>query len=399
MSDLTSKYKNSINEMCLNDISLSADDILKAYDSRNINASENSKVIPDNFETKTNKRAKVTMLKHAGRALGAAAATVFLTGVVGVTAGAMGYGPLATLFEEKVSDPTSAAIVEEGYLFEVGTTQHTKNFDFTLEGITGNTYSPVMLFTIRTDSEDFATTYDSFNFTLYNGLGIDEYENHRIDLGYENIEGSVYWYETVTAVQDEEDPYLYYAECAGLSTWILNGNKFVVALRSIQLGVPDTADFSEIMIEGKWILSCPEDNSSFKESNFIDFYSYDLSGRTFVNEHGITYFLRFVDCNDYRTAVNFGYNYIGTDFANGEEDFDKLWEDLDNEFYALLDNMTLVVDGEEYSSVQAGSTWCDAKGEIGPENQCYIEAEYPSISFEASTHISLIYNGTEIVIK
>lgn len=389
MSDIKGKYKNSVKKVCLSDITLSADDILKAYDSRSKNAS--------NDAPKTISKTRVTMLQNAGRVAGIAAATVLFLGFTGVTAGAMGYGPLASIFKEKVDDPTSAEIVEQGYILEVGTTKSSNGFDVTLEGITGTSYSPVMLFSIRAEDEDFVAKNESFNVTLYPGLAINSYEHNRVDLGEENIVGNVYWYETMTATQDSEDPHLYYAKCNGASTWMINGNDFVVALRSVQLGIPDSVGFEEIMLEGEWILNVPSDSSTFKESDMVFYDDRPLDTRSFVSPNGISYALRFTDIDEYRTEVNFGYSFIGTDLVNGEENFDAVSEVLDAEWHEFIENTDIVIDGQQYGADEIFVTWCDTLAMIGPANECYVEAYFPSAVGASS--VSLVYNGTEVVIR
>lgn len=389
MSDIRIKYKNSTNKKCLNDITLSADDILRAYDNRSKNAS--------NDAPKTLSKTRVTMLQSAGKVAGIAAATVLILGLAGVTAGAMGYGPLANLFKEKVDDPTSAELVEQGYILEVGTTQSSNGFDVTLEGITGTTYSPVMLFSIRTDDEDFVANHETFNLTVYSGLGLDEYEHNRIDLGFENIVGDAYGFDTVEAVQDSVDPHLYYAKCPGASRWMNDGEDFIVALRSIQLGIPDSVGFEEIMLDGKWILNCPTASTVFQESETLFYNQAPMDSKTFVSDNGLEYHLRFVDIDVFRTEVNFGYRYLGTDFAGGEEDFSAISDELHAEWLSVIENTVIKIDGEEFSMTESFVTWCDEDGMIGPAKDCCVSAYFPSAAGAES--VSLVYDGTEIVIK
>lgn len=425
MSNFKDIYKNQINSMCSDDISLTAEDILKAYETseRKSSAAQPNTIsvtqpntasstlavkaeINPEISKPSGKPARVTMLHHIKTATSAAsvaiaaAIVILVTGIVGVSAGAMGYGPLATLFKDKLDDEVSATLIEEGYLLEVGTTQSSNGFDVTFEGITGETYQPMLLFTIRVEDEEFCKQNESFYLTVYPGFSHEAYDKCLKEEAGEEVEAPRYIYSYEKAVQDPENPNLYYCSVVGTSTHMINGDEFVVSVRSIRVGENIDNYSEEIFLDTKWELSLPAQNEGVLKEHWPEFYdSMADSERTVTSPNGVDFKLRYIIFSEYAMEVQFEYYFPENELSGGEENWDEVGMLFEKEFDLLLENAYFLVDGVEYKASDRYFTWCDSLGEIGPANQCYVVGLFPSIDSENAQHISIINGDQSIVIK
>lgn len=424
MSDFKDKYKEQINTMCISEISLTASDILEAYNNKD-KKSDNNVVA----------KGRVTMLHRANRAsrtpntsstsstpetsrasstsgvarasntlvaaLVAVVSAVLLTGIVGVSAGALGYGPLADIFKNELEDEVTATIIEEGYLLEIGTTQTSEDFEFTFEGVTGETYSPMLLFAVKVADEDFCQQNKNFYVTVYAGLSEEAYNSCLMEDAGIEFEGPHYSYDTVKAVQDSEDIHTYYFSAIGGATHMINGEKFIVAIRSVRLGGTNGENFtSEIMVDTKWELSLPEQNKGVLKEHQPEFYD-NMSDdkRTFVSPNGVDFKLRYIIYGEYNTEIQFEYFYPESELSDDGKDWNEVSSIFDREFELLLKDTTLVVDGVEYKYSSRYYTWCDTLGEIGEANNCYVVGLFPSIDFENASEVTLTNGNSSITLK
>lgn len=395
MSIVGKEYKREIDELCADDINISAEDILRKAESFEV-----TPLPPESTDVKAAKgsraRAKITGIMRP--MAGIAAALILVTCLSGIVAGAMGYGPLAKplrdIFKEDLNDDISATIVDEGFFEQVGTTHHSGRFDITFVGFTGDTDHPMLMFVIKTDDEDFCAKNKEFGVTVYNAIEEENYDKKRIDLFDELPDDDFYGFETTMAVQDANDPHLYYASVMGARSNMVNNTRFVVAVRSIRLGckvVDYVMSFDEeIMLDAEWRMSLPDYNSAFKEAiNLYPGFGLPEENRFFDSELGYTYELRMAEFGYYNTSLRFGFDWTeGADAFNDKEDV------INADYHKVLNGSALIVDGVEYKYTMTYILYLDEN-----DNRCYVSCEFPPVDYNNAKSIEYVYGNTRIVLK
>lgn len=392
MSEFGNRYKSEMDRRCAEDISLSAEDILaKAGVAKVTSLSSDASGSPF---SRTNNRSKVKAKNQRilRPLIGIAAALFLLFGVGGfVIAGMLGYGPAKNIFEEETQYPTET-VVEAPCLYEMGTTHEIEGFDVTFEGLTGNQEQPGLLFTFKTDDEEFCSGNKSFDVTYYSCLTEDDYDTRRQDLFKLHSEELIQ-HEHATAIQDPADQHLYHTILHSKHENMVDDQTFVVAIRSIRIGQMKmtgeegtmySSCEKEIMFNVEWRVHIPDLSKVHMVSvrtNDGAFY-YDNSEYRFI--HLYTY-----DESPERPAeAAFRFDWFGD-----MDSFLASYEEIDAKLRPISKDLILNVDGTEYSCTDVYSCW-ETPGDLAVA--CFV---FPSFDMSSASKVTLVYGDKTITVK
>lgn len=397
------EYKKSVDELCNATINVSALDIMK----KATEYSDKDNLVKFAKPAKKNVYARASMLGKVAIII-LAVTICFSTAVL--AAGVAGYGPFAKIFEKNLGDKKSADLIEEGYFMKVDETRIFGNFEFNFKGITGDLSSPMLLFSVRVNDEKFVANNKDFCVTLYPGQSEENYDKYRIDVVGYDYEGTRYCFDEVKAVQDENDPSLYYFSCPGLGMFMSNEEVFVVGIRSIRTECTCYTWDEEIMIKDvEYRKIIKHKDKVLIENVEVYFGNYGPSTTTdkmyeyeevpvITSPNGLEYEVKNAIFGEYKTTMEFGYNFTGYDFVEGEKDYSKLEDKLQQEWMDTMGNAKIVVDGIEYEATFKGKTWCDTQGETGVVNNCNVMQIFPEIDFEGAKEVMFVANDGQAVI-
>lgn len=415
------KYKNEIDSFCDKNLNLTAEDILNTSDRK--------------CATVTDLSGATGKMKNIKKFITIAAASVLTVGVVGMAAGAAGYGPLSSLFSQKAEveelshdDLISSYLVEQGYLLDINETQSVDGFDVTFEGATGDWSNVQMLFTIKTDDEDFIATHDKLYVTVYKGFDeetfADRYDSvewptltaeeceymaeieEKIASGEIDIEDVAYSveysddydysvsFDLVTAYQSAEDPSVYILTYGAYPYYVNQGATIITQVRSIRSsdynGVEPPLE-DEIMLNCTFSFTLPGEAEGLADDHHF-IYEYD-DAMSFTDDNGVKYYTSEAIFSEYDTQYFCEFFYTGTPLEYIDEDFWNYYEVAAEEFQATAQNLRLVVDGVEYEPTSLGYVYGD------PSGLRRSFATFPEIDYDSATSVEFVYNETVITIK
>ncbi len=349
-------------------------------------------------EEKTGIRMKRTVKMTALIAACIAALSMTLT----VAAGAAGIGPLADLFRELFHDETTAQIVEEGCVYEVGKTASDGIFQTNFIAVTGDEQTPKFLLDIYIHDEAVAAENDVIGVCMYT-LGVQQYEQE-LD-SYGTCDGLAY--------KDETIPNLYHASIVGAPAWVTTGEEFVTDVCMIVLDIDeqiteaDRAASNEI---GYSIYLYPKDmtirnthmefRTTLPEDHFhvVEYRAYDDMKFSY---HGIDYYFYYAEYGAYRTDLYFWYRFEGSSLTGEETDYWEVELLLENNWHKLANELVLTVDGTQYTVDEnnPGYTWCDTEGELGEKNRCSVCPTFPFIDYANAESITLSFGEVSYTLK
>lgn len=331
-----------------------------------------------------------------------AACIAALSMTLTVAAGAAGIGPLAELFRELFHDETTAQIVEEGCLSEVGMTASDGIFQTNFIAVTGDEQTPKFLMDIYIHDETVAAENDVIGVCMYT-LGVQQYE-HELD-NYGTCDGFAY--------KDESIPNLYHASIVGAPAWVTMGEEFVTDVCMIVLDIDDQiteADRQASNEIGYVLLTDPagmdirnthmEFRLTLPEDHFhaVEYRAYnDLK----FSYNGIDYYFYYAEYGAYRTDLHFQYRFEGSSLTGDETDFWNVDVILDENWHKLAKELVLTVDGTAYSVDEnnPGYTWCDTESEAGDRNTCYVCPTFPFIDYANAESITLSFGEVSYTLK
>lgn len=159
--DLRGEYKKQTDAFCDNACKIGAEEMLRR--------------IRDDVSAGEEEPTGRIRVKHTGKiVIFIAACFAALSMTLTVAAGAAGYGPLADLFRQIFHDETTAQIVEEGCLYEVGKTASDGIFQTNFIAVTGDEQTPKLLLDIYVNDDTIAAENDIIGVCAYT-LGVQQY--------------------------------------------------------------------------------------------------------------------------------------------------------------------------------------------------------------------------------
>lgn len=342
---MMTEYKRQIDKLCNDSITLTAEDILSAA----------RKTAP--VQEKPKKRMRFMPL--------VAAAACFL--VVGVTAVAV-TGGWGELISRLFGDNTTAQIADDGYVTELSQQGSDGAFTVGLIAVTGDENAPKLVFDVTTDD---SVTSDKIFMSAY-VLSKEKYDN----------ELQNYAPCTAYGYRDAEQANLYHVLMDAPSAYFANPTDIVVDVCGI-MAAPDTD--SEVNHKTKIRFSFLSED--VKLLPVVDCYPDDVE----FEYNGITYELLKFTSGAYESELNFRFDYIGTEFADGETDFAALESRLMDNWKSFAEQIVLTVDGKEYriSKPDMYLIYHDADGETSKKNSCYIAGVLPCTGMEPAAQATL----------
>lgn len=398
--DIKQNYKKEMDRLCDSNLKLTAEDILNAG-----NLGAKSATVTDLKGARKN-------MKLGTKIASIAAICVVATGATGVAAGVVGYGPLADIFAKKASietsieetelakvDKVSSYLANQGYLLQIGETQSVDGFDITLEGVTGDTSRPQLLFSIKAYDEDFIAKNKDLECTVYPGLSEEAYAKRTdlVDLNGD-ISGTYIWNNS-KAIQDPEDPSVYYLTTVGAVDWMGAGADVVVEFRSILPNVESQNDPNkEIFTHLVYRFTMPGDSSALKVAH-EDSWSMDEAD-SFTASNGIEFFVTEAIFGEYETTINMEFELVGTEFEEYVPTFFLDYDLVVGDIIEPISDVRLVVDGVEYEPIEGSyDVFCDMSKDTETTGHSNTIPAFESIDYDNATSITLKYGDFEIVIK
>ncbi|MBE5943125.1 MAG: DUF4179 domain-containing protein [Lachnospiraceae bacterium] len=364
MSTFREEYKMQMNELCDANCKITAEDILK-YAKEKVSISEN---VIDLQEHKKKKRVWKAFVPAA----------CFL--LIGTTALAA-TGQLGEMFRKIFKDETTAELVEQGYLYEIHQTVEEDIFNIELIAVTGDTDNPKLLFDVYVNDEELVARNDKLRISAYN-LGVDAYENE-LD---QYVPCEAY------GVKDKKIDNLYHVSMPGAPYWMSGEEPVVTDICQIDFDL-DRKLWTTYELNMEYRFTPPQD--AFCPVSYKDYENMKFS------YGGIDYYLTRGEYGSYSARFLFEYDYIGSEFADGEIDYGNLTEELHNNWLAFISTVTVVVDDKIYTVNKDNLeyTWYDEKGEIYKKNHCIVHAHFPSFNYEEATSVLIQVGDVSYTLK
>lgn len=319
------------------------------------------------------------------------------------TLAATNYEVLKKFFQESLKDifhdHVSAELIEEGFLY-VGDEILTKDqYAAKVVAITGDMSNPIIMMDIAIDDDDFVKDRREILVSVYPGIGVDEFENQRIESDSITTNSSnigKYAYNTCIGKQDKENSNIYHVRVEGSPAWMCQGKPFIVSLRSIYFTNSDNS-FGEKMLNLNFEITVPmenyadiiEFNYGINESKIDDSISF--------SHEGIIYSLYEASFGKYYSSFNFAVKATEewiADSVNINELY-KLWnEELDE----VAERISLKVDDECFE-VNDSVVFVDTQNVNGYEGYIYGSLYFPAIDFGVAKRVALVFDDKEITFK
>ncbi|MBQ8791851.1 MAG: hypothetical protein IJZ51_11165 [Ruminiclostridium sp.] len=374
-------YKKQMDNFCDENITASANDIL--LKAKSAEAPSESRII----EFKPKKKAK--------KFTAFIAAAVACSMVASVTALAA-TGVLGQWINQIFGDKVTSEIVDKGYLYEINQSKEDENFRIDLIAVTGDSSTPKLLFDVYLNGEDMVKATDKILLHAY--ILPEEIMKNEID-DYAPSMG--------IGVKDENAEGLYHVLMDGPMAWLTGGDEVMVKVSNVILnpttegtGIEDAGDVSDYIGKecDEWIAADLQYSFTPAATNFhpISDIIYD-EGISF-NHNGISYNLTRGEYGVYASMLSFEYDYLGTEFAKGETEYEKLEAKLHENWRSFIKDVTLIVDGTEYKvnakETEMGYTYCN------PETKhCNAVPYFPAFEYENTQNIVLKYKDTSYTLK
>lgn len=374
-------YKKQMDNFCDENITASANDIL--LKAKSAEAPSESRII----EFKPKKKAK--------KFTAFIAAAVACSMVASVTALAA-TGVLGQWIDQIFGDKVTSEIVDKGYLYEINQSKEDENFRIDLIAVTGDSSTPKLLFDVYLNGEDMVKATDKILLHAYI-LPEEKMENEIDD--YAPSMG--------IGVKDENAEGLYHVLMDGPMAWLTGGNEVMVKVSNVILnpttegtGIEDAGDVSDY--NGKecdeWIAADLQYRFTSAATNFHPISDIAYNEGISFNHNGISYNLTRGEYGVYASMLSFEYDYLGTEFAKGETEYEKLEAKLHENWRSFIKDVTLIVDGTEYKvnakETEMGYTYCN------PETKhCNTLPYFPSFEYKSAQSIVLKHGDTSYTLK
>ena len=358
------KYKKAMDGVCDRQFRLTGEEMLEKA-----KASSAERNITMNAAKKRN---------IIGKFIGTAAACVVISGTV---ASAMGYGPLGDSFRRFFGkDEVTAKIIDEGHFCEIGKELSDDMFTVVLVSVTGDLSSPKMLFDITVKDEQLAAENDRLQIYVYT-LSEEKYLNELDHYGMWDAYGE----------KDPEVNNLYHVCMNSASSFMINEEEVIAAVKQISFENDSVNNKFDYDVNMEYRFTVPK--QALKET--VREYYDDI----LMNSGNIDYRLFFCEFGAYDSLFKFKYDFLGTELAGGETDYDKLDEKFDKDWHRFSDTFILSVDGTEYEPKELGYGYCDEEGEAFEAGTCSTWMTFPSVDYENAENVTLFAGGKAYELK
>lgn len=379
MIHVKTEYKKQMNTFCDANCTTTAEDILRLAKER---MEDNSDRTEDRFAKANNSGNEGNVIrieeqkrkKKIWKALIPAACFLLIS-----TTALAATGHLSTLFRTIFKDETTAEIVEQGYLYEVGQTQTEDIFQVNLVAVTGDAETPQLVFDVYVNDEELVANNDRIRVLAYT-LGVEQYENELEQYGPCEAYGE----------KDEEIDNLYHVSMTGAPAWMTTGEPVVVDVCQINFDL-DNEIWTTYEVNMEYRFTPPSD-IYYPVS---DVYYEDIR----FSYGGVDYNLHSGMYGPYRSELIFHCDYAA--LAENRTDYTELEGELQANWLEFVETVTLVVDGVEYKvdEIEKGYIWCDFNGEVFDKNHGSVCPYFPSIDYEKATSIVLRAGGKSYTLK
>ena len=358
------KYKKAMDGVCDKQFRLTGEEMLEKA-----KASSAERNITMNVAKKRN---------IIGKFIGAAVACVVISGTV---ASAMGYGPLGDSFRKFFGkDEVTAKIIDEGHFCEIGQELSDDMFTVVLVSVTGDLSSPKMLFDITVKDEQLAAENDRLQIYAYT-LSEEKYLN--------DLDNYAMW--DAYGEKDPEVNNLYHVCMNGASSFMINEEEVIAAVKQISFENDSVNNKFDYDVNMEYRFTVPK--QALKET--VREYYDDIP----MNSGNIDYRLFFCEFGAYDSLFKFKYDFLGTELAGGETDYDNLYAKFDKDWHRFSDTFILSVDGTEYEPKELGYGYCDEEGEAFEAGTCSTWMTFPSIDYENAENVTLFAGGKAYELK
>ena len=293
-----------------------------------------------------------------------AAVCVTATALTAVAAGAAGYGPLSTMFREKLQDSTTADLIDQGYLYEINQSFTDGIYRADLIGISGDRLTPQIIINFWIDDPEIAAANETIELGVYT-LGVKQYENELDSYGW--MPG--------TAIRDSETPNLYHASIRGYWVWMMTGEECVIDITAVNRVDKDGCNILD-RTHMETRVTIPVESLRDVPTNYYR-PEYDIS----LPLNGIVYHLNFAEYSAYHTTFSF---YYQADHSDND---------------AFDEQLVMTVDGKEYRNLHSSASWCDRKGECGERGIWYVDQVFPGFDFDAAETVKLSIGTESVTLK
>lgn len=359
-------YKKAMDSVCDKHFNLTAEEML-----------EIAKVSADTERNITMK--STTKRNIIGKIIGTAAACLVISGTA---ASAMGYGPLGESFRKFFGkDETTAEIIDQGHYCNIGQDQSDGIFTVMLDSVTGDKSSPKLLFEVTVNDETLAEKNDRIHLFAYI-LDEDTYQNHIDEYGMWDAYGE----------KDPEVSNMYHVCMDGSSAFMVNEAEVITAIKQISFDSDPVNKVFNYDVNMEYRFTVP--GQALKDTTQIG-----CSEFTVTSDGGIDYKLVNAEFGTYETRLDFHYDFLGTDLANGETDYTELYDVFDNDWHKLSGTFILEVDGVQYEPKELGYGYGDKEGEALRQNECSTWMTFPGIDYTRVDEITLIAGSETYRIK
>lgn len=381
MINVKTEYTRQMNGFCDANCKTTAEDILKMAKER---MTDNSDGIGDVFAkagNADNMGNVVSISEHKRKkkiwkALIPAACFLLISTTALATT-----GHLSTLFRNIFKDETTAEIVEQGYLYEVGQSKTEGIFQVDFVAVTGDAQTPKLVFDVYVHDEELAANNDRIYMLAYT-LGMEQYENELDSYAPSEAYGE----------KDAEIDNLYHVSMTGAPVWMTSGESVVVDVCQIQFDLEQENPATyELNMEYRFT---PPSDVYYPVS---DVYYEDIM----FSHGGIDYYLQTGLYGPYRSELIFHFDYEGAIAVEEQTDYTELEGELQAKWLDFIETVTLVVDGEEYrvDDIEKGYIWCDVEGEVFEKNHCSVCPYFPSVNYEEANSVVIKAGDKSYILK
>lgn len=333
----------------------------------------------DEIYVKVGRRKSKKQTAKKGRMLRVAVACITILLIPSIAFAEGGKQFFSNLFKEYFKDDVTAEIVDEGHLGELNMRKSSEDgkFDVLLKAVTGDDEHVVILMDITVNDPEIVECKDNLYLEVYS-LGVPQYDNMK------NLYAPCEGY----AQKDESVDNLYHVAIDGAPAWIKNGEDTVVQISKIESHINDP-DGKKRTYDTDIEFRFTTPINAIKPVNYVFYDRFD-----YFEHGGIKYYPTIGMYGQYQSEMKFEYNYIGSEIAHGETDFEVLDATLHENWLEIAQNLILDVDGEKYNVIEIFYTYCDPAN-----NECNVNVYFPSIDYENAKEVSLKYDGKEIKLK
>ncbi len=370
---LETLYQKEVNNFCLQQPMPDGHDIFRlAQEAEQKNNKETSKIV--HFPMEERKGSLKGRL-----AVVLVAILVMLLGTTAVAA-ASGVLSFSEMFKKFFKDETTAKLIDEGFYDELTVGMSADNVRVEMLGISGDETHAQIMYNVYVDDPRVTEIFDRIRVEAF-VLETAVYENFQDD------------YATVSAygTRDEEDHSLYHVISPGYAQWLMPGDTYVYAIKSIYYG-------NENRSESDWLRQ--KLDMEFRLTATFGTLAPILTeyyNEPVIHYNGIDYKLRRAEFGEYTCFISFVFNYADNPLVEGLTDEWEIDDVLTQNFREMYEELFLEADGAVSSIIDPHKIGIYYDEEIEPgRHTAYVWCEYPPIDFVACDSVSLVFRDQRI---